>query len=413
MSSRPATTPLLTERYPLPIYLFLTGLTLWALLSALLTAPGGVEPLRGALLGALLAAHLWLHWQSAQTVGRAGAWLQYTLAQGGIAIALTFGAGAPSLWAALFTWLVGETIGMQSSPRLSALALALHGAFAVAALFAITDSATALQWLGAILPTTLFVGLVVVLYRRQSEAREQAQQLVAELERANRRISAYAEQVEGLTLTNERQRMARELHDTLSQNVAGLALQLEAVDAHLEAGRQEKAQEIVRQAVARARETLKETRAAIDNLRARDTPISLSERLVAHCRDFQQESGISCEWIIGAGAETTHLSAAQGEHLERALGEGLANVRRHACASHVAVELTRRGDVLTLRITDDGVGFDGDDVPPQGHYGLRGLRERAALLGGALDIHSAPGKGTVLQFTVPLTDIRNGAADEL
>src|SRR5690606_37880015 len=90
---------------------------------------------------------------------------------------------------------------------------------------------------------------------------------LAELETAHRQLAAYAAQVESLTLSNERQRMARELHDTLSQGVAALVLQLEAANAHLQNGRHDRAAGIIDLSLRRARNTLAESRAAIDDLR--------------------------------------------------------------------------------------------------------------------------------------------------
>ena len=83
------------------------------------------------------------------------------------------------------------------------------------------------------IPMILFVAIYVILFTRQAQARAEAQALLKDLEAANRQLTEYAARVEDLTIANERQRMARELHDTLSQGLAGLILQLEAVDAHL------------------------------------------------------------------------------------------------------------------------------------------------------------------------------------
>jgi len=92
-------------------------------------------------------------------------------------------------------------------------------------------------------------------------------ELLAELESANRQLTEYAARVEDLTIAAERQRMARELHDTLSQGLAGLILQLEAADAHLAADRPERARGILEQSMEKARGTLKEARQVIDDLR--------------------------------------------------------------------------------------------------------------------------------------------------
>ncbi len=390
------------ERYPLPIFVFLVGLLAVTVGGTIRGDPGlrGILPAGG--IGAIALVHLLLHWHSPRVVRRERPWIQYALAQGGLAIALTLSTGSPSVWAAVFTWLLGEAVGMLDKARLAAITLVLYGLLGIAALFAIADTQTAMSWLGAVLPSTLFVGLVVVLYKRELEARQHAQRLVQELEGANRQIMAYAERVEELTLANERQRMARELHDTLAQDVAGLVLQLEAADAHLSARRGERAQAIIQQAMSRARSALRDARAAIDDLRARDGRVRLSERLDALVRRFRSESEIVCELVVDLGVWDAALPAAHQEQLDRLVSEALANVRRHAHATRVEVHVQAKADMLALRVTDDGAGFEPTAVPGTGHYGLHGLRERARLLGGTLHIESAPGVGTTISLEMPL-----------
>jgi NarL family two-component system sensor histidine kinase YdfH len=111
-----------------------------------------------------------------------------------------------------------------------------------------------------------FIVLLMVMYNQQLAERQKAVELAESLESANAKLAAYNAKIESLTLQNERQRMARELHDTLAQGVAGLVLQLEAVKAHLRSNRTERAAAIVEQSITRARSTLAESRAAIDDL---------------------------------------------------------------------------------------------------------------------------------------------------
>jgi signal transduction histidine kinase len=87
--------------------------------------------------------------------------------------------------------------------------------------------------------------------------------------------------------------------------------------------------------------------------------------------------------------------------LFRVIAEALANVRHHARAASVKVSLTHRDGLLTLRVTDDGVGFDPAATPGLGHVGLLEMRERMRAVGGELTIGSAPGQGTVVEGTVP------------
>jgi len=150
-------------------------------------------------------------------------------------------------------------------------------------------------WLLWMAPTIFLATIYILMWVRQTQARQRAQALLRELETAHRQLADYAAQVEDLTLAAERQRMARELHDTLAQDLAGLILQLEATDSHLVGGRLERAQAIVQQAMARARAALAGARRAIDDLRAGPSaPDALVEAIQAEARRFSGATGIDC-----------------------------------------------------------------------------------------------------------------------
>jgi NarL family two-component system sensor histidine kinase YdfH len=221
---------------------------------------------------------------------------------------------------------------------------------------------------------------------------------LGELETAHRQLTEYAARVEDLALVNERQRLARELHDTLAQGLAGLILQLEAVDKQFAHGRPERAQAIAAQAMQRARQTLADARRAIDGLRAGD-PVNLSEQVRAEAEHFTAATGLPCELEL---AVSTPLSASLQEHAYRAVAEGLTNVARHARARQAWVSVAEVAGELEIVIRDDGVGFEpGEASGRAGHYGLIGLSERARLAGGALEVASTPGGGATLTLRLP------------
>lgn len=396
------------DRYPLPLFIFLSLLTGWVILPLVIDPASGLTAAARIALPFLLAVHLIAHWRSIAWIGDKKRWLLYAAAQSLLVFAFSFLSGNPSVWSVLFIWLIGETIGLLDRPGAVAMSLLLYGVVGIATLFVVTDQETALSWLGAVLPTATFVAVIVVLYKRQVAAREEAQRLVLALEAANRQIADYAERVELLTLANERQRLARELHDTLAQGMAGLVLQLEATNSHLAAGRYERAQTIVQDIMARARVTLADARAAIDDLRTREAPARLDQRVEKCCRRFQEESGLACHWQVDLGVDKGQLTFDQQEQLERILSEALANVRRHAQATAVQVDVAANGGTLTLHVRDNGRGFDLEQTPDQGHYGLRGLRERARILAGTLEVNSAPGAGTTILLTIPLRPVAEG-----
>jgi NarL family two-component system sensor histidine kinase YdfH len=186
-----------------------------------------------------------------------------------------------------------------------------------------------------------------------------------------------------------------------------LILQLEAVDKQLAHGRPERAQAIAEQAMERARQTLTDARRAIDDLRAGDSAMaSLAERVRAEAERFTAATGIPCELDLNLSAFAPDPIQA---HAFRAVAEGLANVARHARACRAGVRLAEANGELEIVVWDDGVGFDSAGVNGQvGHYGLMGLRERARLAGGALEVTSAPGRGTTLTLRLPSTEAAHG-----
>lgn len=234
------------------------------------------------------------------------------------------------------------------------------------------------------------------LLRELESAHLQLQQTHDQLESAHIQLEDYAARVEDLTLISERQRMARELHDTLAQGLVGLTMQLETIDSLLLKQRSEQARTIVQQALTRARATITSARAAITNLRAEGAG---KQEMTATIEDeierFSSATGISCECI-----QRVPLPEHIYEHLQRIVSEGLTNIARHARASRVWIETRREGNAIILEVGDNGVGFDPEQVGT-GHYGLLGLRERARLMQGQLTIISAPGTGTKLRLCVP------------
>lgn len=387
------------QGYAKPIFIFAAVLLSGVALAALTE----LEPATAVILFILAAAHLLLHWLCPRWVNQGSAWLVYVLTQAAIISSMTLVSDAASLWGVALTWLIAEAVGFQASGRFLVLTIVIYLTAGVVTLLAAFGQAIALEWLQAILPTAVFIGIIVYLYKQQVEATEKSQQLVAELETANRQISEYAAQVEALTISNERQRIARELHDTLAQGLAGLVLQLEAANAHLNNGRVDRAQSIIQATMGKTRTTLAGARAVIDDLRAQE-PGHLTQQIERLCHEFETASGISCEISIDLGIWQAQIPVEQQEQIERIVAESLTNIRRHAQATAVSVSCIVEAGTLSLTIQDNGRGFDPDLVPKQGHYGLRGLRERARILQAALQIQSSPGSGTLISLKMPLTD---------
>jgi two-component system, NarL family, sensor histidine kinase YdfH len=344
-------------------------------------------------------AHLTLHWMSLKWLQERRSVPLYLGIQSTLVFILVLMARNFGPLFGLYLGMIGESAGLLQTPRRIAAGVVFYLGLFVVNFLLITDGSSLQWWMLVVIPMTFFVIMYVVLYSRQAEARIHAQSLLAELAEANRQLTDYADRIEDLTLVNERARVARELHDTLAQGLAGLILQLEAADSHLAAGRADRARGIVEQAMVRARSTLADSRRVIDDLRSgRWDGLDLQGAIRRETEGFTESSGIPCSFEMIASEE---LAEPHKELIYRAVTEGLSNVARHAEAGKAEVVIRREDAGLVVVVADDGRGFDPAAISP-GHYGLLGLRERARGAGGALEIHSRAGEGTTLRLILPL-----------
>ncbi|SEG88739.1 Signal transduction histidine kinase [Thermomonospora echinospora] len=190
---------------------------------------------------------------------------------------------------------------------------------------------------------------------------------------------------------DERQRMAREIHDTLAQGLAGIITQLRA------AKRVPDGAEHVELALALATESLAEARRSVDALRPqRLDDAHLPEAMSALARDWSEASGV--ELHVEITGDRVPLSPAIEVALFRIAQEALTNIGKHAAASRAGLTLSYAGDVTLLDIRDDGKGIDGSG---DGGFGLSSMRQRARGVGGTLEIESVPGEGTAISASVP------------
>ena len=399
MSTRPTPASIQkVERDPRLFMWFLTvvvgGFAVWTLVKD----PALQTPLTAFVFLTLVLVHILLHWVLEIITSHPKRRFWYIIVQGTLAFVISWMAGQIGMIFALYMGLLGEAVGLFGLNRrgfLSAffyLTLATVNATLMMDLFAV-------GWmLLGIIPMVTFVVVYVTLYMRQNEAREQAQALLTELEAANRQLSEYAAQVENLTIAAERQRMARELHDTLSQGLAGLILQLEAADAHLTKERPERAGKIIQEAMGQARATLSEARRVIGGLRSSaDDFDGLEQALEEEVKRFEQATGLPCDLEFELTDELPDPIVETGL---RIVSEALTNVARHAQASRVWVRVEETSAQVCLEVRDDGQGFDLETVGA-GHYGLLGMRERARLAGGRLDVSSRRGRGTMIKVCLP------------
>jgi signal transduction histidine kinase len=236
----------------------------------------------------------------------------------------------------------------------------------------------------------LAVGYVISLIMRRQ--REQRQSLIE----ANQRLRHYAATLEQLAVTQERNRMSRELHDTLAHTLSGLAVQLEAARS-LWGSAPERSYTMLEESLQATRTGLTESRKAIQALRAsplEDLGLTLALRNLAESAASRSGATLSLE----LPANLEKLAPDVEQCLFRVAQESLENIVRHTEAKHIVLQLVREGSRLILNVGDDGQGFDPAQVDVQKHLGLKGLQERVAMFTGELQIHSQAGQGTTIRL---------------
>lgn len=358
------------------------------------------------LFSVLMIVHTGIYWVGVNWIRRRLWQLLFFAVQGALVLVISLVSRDMIVTLGLYLGLIVVPVGIVRDVRMASIVVVGYivlfslnvGLWASLGLLGWGTARITLLYTG---PLALFVGGYAILFIRQARAREQAQALLHELEVAHTQLADYVERVEDLTLTAERQRMARELHDTLAQGLAGLILQLEAVDSHLASQHSTRAREIVQQAMARARATLADARRAIDDLRVEDLSKKgdLAQVVQEEISRFTAATGIPCSCDLDS---LSTIPVALHEHALRAVTEGLTNVARHAQANQVWVSAEQCGGMLAIEVRDDGIGFEPATIAEKaGHYGLLGMRERARLAGGSLEIMSAPSVGTTIRLRLP------------
>jgi signal transduction histidine kinase len=223
-----------------------------------------------------------------------------------------------------------------------------------------------------------------------------------ELAQANRKLVRYGATREQLAVTRERNRLARELHDTLAHTLSGLAVQLDALAAVWQPD-SPRARAMLDHALETTRDGLDETRRALQDLRAaplEDLGLALAIRNLAE--STAARGGLSLAVDLPDDLGNLPLEVEQAYY--RVAQEALENVARHAGARSVKVVLALADGELMLTVSDDGQGFAPDDGAGGESFGLQGMRERAALIGGTLAVESRAEQGTFVSLATATRD---------
>jgi signal transduction histidine kinase len=238
----------------------------------------------------------------------------------------------------------------------------------------------------------LLVGYMIA---RIMKIQRQQRQSLAE---ANTKLTHYATTLEQLATTRERNRLARELHDTLAHTLSAVAVELEAVDSLWDVD-QAQARTLLQRSLSATRAGLTETRRALQALRSsplEDLGLALAIRQEAQA--VAERANLTLDLHIPEPVD--NLSPDVEQCIYRVAQEALANAAHHAQAQRVTVKLHREDGKLTLTVSDDGQGFESSDVNAERHLGIRGMQERAEMVGGTLEIECEPGQGTTVRLMV-------------
>lgn len=290
----------------------------------------------------------------------------------------------------LYAYFIGQAIGLVSKKKIYIIGF-LVLLFILNAILLIPKEE--FKHFFIIIPIMILIISYAVMFFSQVYERINVQLTLEKLENAHA-------QVEQLTLQNERQRMARNLHDTLAQGLVGVNLQLDAAISHLSLSNTAKARDIITNARSNAKQLLAESRSVIDNLRDTDFENNDFEQRIQTTLDYfsaTTDIDFKLEYHINSIS-----NALTQEHCFYIIRESIINTIKHSKAKTVIVKLWETNQYYHFSIIDNGKGFDVTSaLHKEGSYGLLGIKERVNLLYGNVSFHSDHAIGTKIVIDIP------------
>ena len=368
----------------------------------------------GITAGVAVAAGAWIMWMVMLPPGwreRRGVMEVYLIGLIAFIAVLTI----RSPWFAFFTW-----FGFLHAMRyltgawrwVACAVVAIFFGMAQAGGFHRPTVSTVAIWVLLACVDIVLVGAFTALGVKSEQQNQARKGMIAELAEANQRLEEIMAENTGLQAQlliqareagagDERQRMAREIHDTLAQGLTGIITQLEAAQ---QTGQEAERERRIGNAKRLARDSLAEARRSVQALRPGALENSrLPEALADEVARWSVTTGVAGEVKTTGDARALHPEVEVT--LLRVAQEALANVAKHAGASRGAVTLSYMEDVVTLDVRDDGAGFaacgPAGQSPADGGFGLIAMRQRVARLAGQLEIESEPGSGTAVSASLP------------
>ncbi len=242
----------------------------------------------------------------------------------------------------------------------------------------------------------LFFGVFGKALMDANRAQEESQELYQELQEVHAQLQDYVYRVEELAATKERNRLAREMHDSLGHRMTVASVQLEGAQRLIPTN-PEKAAEMVGTVREQVRQSLADLRQLVAALRQPiEADLSINQSLERLVQGFEEITRLDIQLNIG---ELPELPPTYRHTIYRTVQEALTNIEKHAQATQIWVTLTMSEDKLSLTIADNGIGFPDQDEMTG--FGLRGLKERVALIGGECYFESRAGGGAQISVLLP------------
>ncbi len=208
-------------------------------------------------------------------------------------------------------------------------------------------------------------------------------------------------ELEYKAILQERIRLAREIHDGLAQTLGFLKLRLSQLQMYYEKGENDKVKQTIQQLYQIVANAYLETRTTIDQLRLSMEHISLEDLLQETLKEFIESSGI--EGLFHYDILDAQLPGEVNAQLIRIVQEALSNVRKHSHATKVDLICYSHKNEMIIEVKDNGIGFEAQEIHNRSEYGLKGMKERAEIIGADIQIVSHLGEGTTVQIRLPVT----------
>jgi signal transduction histidine kinase len=337
----------------------------------------------------------------------------YMIAQITIILALAFNMQGEDFWALMILPLIAQAM-VNFEPRTGYIFTGIFTAIMPFLLIPSLGPASGFPLMLIYGSAYFLLAAFIVIVREVIAARDESQKQKAELQLAHQQLQDYTQRAEELAVLQERNRLARELHDSVTQSLHSATLLAEAGQRQASSGDIEKAREYILRLGEISQQALREMRLLVYELRPMAlSGVGLIGALQQRLDAVERRSGVEVDLTTDAKLEIPEYAE---EELYRIAMEALNNALKHANPASVKVALREvkkpEGPCIELAVSDDGIGFDPANEENQEGFGLASMRERIEKLGGNLEILSAPGEGTQIIACVGLVGSAETSQEE-